>query len=240
MCSSPILVPIRFSLYREPMANQIEYSPELLDYVRDVSLRDDEILRDLRHETAQLPMGEAMQVMAEEGQFLALLVSLVGAREVLEVGTFTGYSTLCMARALPADGRLVTCDISTKWPDIARPYWERAQVADRIDVRIGEGSATLAALEAERGPGSFDLVFIDADKSGYRAYYEAALTLVRQGGLIVLDNTLFFGRVIDPEIQDPDTVALRELNTFIRDDERVEMALLPSADGITLARKKTG
>ncbi|WP_134713828.1 O-methyltransferase [Saccharomonospora xinjiangensis] len=222
------------------MANQIEYSPELLDYVRDVSLRDDEILRDLRHETAQLPMGEAMQVMAEEGQFLALLVSLVGAREVLEVGTFTGYSTLCMARALPADGRLVTCDISTKWPDIARPYWERAQVADRIDVRIGEGSATLAALEAERGPGSFDLVFIDADKSGYRAYYEAALTLVRQGGLIVLDNTLFFGRVIDPEIQDPDTVALRELNTFIRDDERVEMALLPSADGITLARKKTG
>ncbi|EID52800.1 O-methyltransferase [Saccharomonospora xinjiangensis] len=222
------------------MANQIEYSPELLDYVRDVSLRDDEILRDLRHETAQLPMGEAMQVMAEEGQFLALLVSLVGAREVLEVGTFTGYSTLCMARALPADGRLVTCDISTKWPDIARPYWERAQVADRIDVRIGEGSATLAALEAERGPGSFDLVFIDADKSGYRAYYEAALTLVRQGGLIVLDNTLFFGRVIDPGIQDPDTVALRELNTFIRDDDRVEMALLPSADGITLARKKTG
>ncbi|MEY7972996.1 O-methyltransferase [Saccharomonospora xinjiangensis] len=222
------------------MANQIEYSPELLDYVRDVSLRDDEILRDLRNETAQLPMGEAMQVMAEEGQFLALLVSLVGAREVLEVGTFTGYSTLCMARALPPDGRLVTCDISTKWPDIARPYWERAQVADRIDVRIGEGSTTLAALEAERGQGSFDLAFIDADKSGYRAYYEAALTLVRQGGLIVLDNTLFFGRVIDPEIQDPDTVALRELNTFIRDDDRVEMALLPSADGITLARKKTG
>ncbi|WP_024877499.1 O-methyltransferase [Saccharomonospora piscinae] len=222
------------------MANQIDCSPEVLDYVREVSLRDDEILRELRHETAALPMGEAMQVMAEEGQFLALLVGLVGARSVVEVGTFTGYSTLCMARALPADGSLVTCDISAKWPDIARPFWERAGVADRIQVRIGEAAATLDALLTERGPGGVDLVFIDADKAGYREYYESALSLLREGGLIVLDNTLYFGRVVDPEFQDADTVALRELNSHIRDDDRVDMSLLASADGITLARKKTG
>lgn len=222
------------------MANQITCSPELLDYVRRVSLRDDDVLRDLRNETARLPMGEAMQVMAEEGQFLGLLVGLVGARDVLEVGTFTGYSTLCMARALPPGGKVLTCDISVKWPEIARPYWERAGVADRIEVRIGEAAATLAKLLTERGAGSIDLVFIDADKARYREYYELALELVRENGLIVLDNTLFFGRVIDPEAQDADTVALRELNAFLRDDDRVELALLASADGITLARRRAG
>jgi O-methyltransferase len=222
------------------MANQVESSEDLLSYVREVSLRDDDVLRDLRELTAQLPMGRAMQVMAEEGQFLAFLIGLIGAREVLEIGTFTGYSTLCMARGLPPDGRLVTCDISEKWPGIARDYWSRAGVADRISVRIGEATETLEKLLAESGTDSFDFVFIDADKANYRRYYELSLELLRPGGLIAVDNTLFFGRVIDPAAKDPDTVAIRELNLFLRDDDRVEISLLPMADGITLVRKKTG
>lgn len=221
------------------MANQVTSSPELLSYVRDVSLRDDEILRDLRELTMALPMGQAMQVMAEEGQFLGFLIGLTGARNVLEIGTFTGYSTLCMAREIPPDGRLITCDISEKWPDIARDYWTKAEVADRIDVRIGEATQTLAKLVAEGGANTFDFAFIDADKANYRRYYDFAFELVRPGGLIVVDNTLFFGRVIDPAAQDPDSVAIRELNLFLRDDDRVEMSLLPMADGITLVRKKT-
>ncbi|MFD7502383.1 O-methyltransferase [Streptomyces sp. NPDC059850] len=220
------------------MANQVESSSEILSYVRDVSLREDDILRDLRELTGELPMGQAMQVMAEEGQFLAFLVGLIGARNVLEVGTFTGYSTLCMARAIPPDGRLVTCDITSKWPDIGAEYWAKAGVADRIDVRIGNAAETLSGLLAESGANSFDFAFIDADKASYRTYYEAALDLVRPGGLIAVDNTLFFGRVIDPAAQDPDTVAIRELNAFLRDDHRVELSLLPVADGVTLLHKK--
>ncbi|WP_030823412.1 O-methyltransferase [Streptomyces hygroscopicus] len=219
------------------MANQVESSSGILSYVREVSLREDDILRDLRELTGELPMGQAMQVMAEEGQFLAFLVGLIGARNVLEIGTFTGYSTLCMARAIPPDGRLVTCDITSKWPDIAAEYWAKADVADRIDVRIGDAGETLSGLLAEDGPGAFDFVFIDADKANYRRYYEAALDLVGPGGLIAVDNTLFFGRVIDPAAQDADTVAIRELNASLRDDHRVELSLLPVADGITLLRK---
>ncbi|EFL23234.1 O-methyltransferase [Streptomyces himastatinicus ATCC 53653] len=219
------------------MANQVESSSGILSYVREVSLREDDILRDLRELTGELPMGQAMQVMAEEGQFLAFLVGLIGARNVLEIGTFTGYSTLCMARAIPSDGRLVTCDITSKWPDIAAEYWTKADVADRIDVRIGDAGETLSGLLADGGPGAFDFVFIDADKANYRRYYESALELVRPGGLIAVDNTLFFGRVIDPSAQDADTVAIRELNASLRDDHRVELSLLPVADGITLLRK---
>ncbi|HWG99060.1 MAG TPA: class I SAM-dependent methyltransferase [Pilimelia sp.] len=206
--------------------------------MRSVSLRDDEILRELRDLTATLPMGRAMQVMAEEGQLLGLLVGLVGARRVLEVGTFTGYSTLCMARMLPPDGRLVTCDVSRRWPGIGADYWARAGVADRIEVRIGDAAQTLGELLAHEGPDRFDLAFIDADKVGYPRYYELSLQLVRPGGLIVVDNTLLFGRVVDPSDQEPDTVAVRELNELLRDDDRVDISLLPMADGITLARKK--
>ncbi|MGI5499110.1 O-methyltransferase [Lentzea sp. CA-135723] len=220
------------------MAQQTEFTPALLDYVRAVSLRDDDILEELRQETADLPMGQAMQIMAEEGQFLGLLVGLTQARTVVEVGTFTGYSTLCMARALPPGGRLVTLDISEKWPMIAEPHWERAGVSDRIEVRIGMAEQLLADLVEQNGPDTVDLVFVDADKASYQAYYEHALRLVRPGGLIVLDNMVFFGRVIDDDLQDEDTVAVRELNSFLLDDERVELALLPMADGITLARKK--
>jgi O-methyltransferase len=215
-------------------------SEELLDYVRGVSLRDDEILRELRAETAELPGGMTMQVMAEEGQLLELLVKLTGARTVVEVGTYTGYSALCMARALPADGRLVTCDITDKWPQIGEEYWRRAGVADRIELRVGPAVETLGELAAKWGPDSVDFAFIDADKANYGAYYEAVLALLRPGGLIVVDNTLFFGRVIDPAAQDADTVAIRELNARLLDDDRVEISLLPMADGITLVRKTAG
>jgi O-methyltransferase len=211
----------------------------LLAYIRAVSLREDDILRELRQQTAELPAGAAMQVMAEEGQLLALLTGLTGGRGVLEVGTYTGYSALCMARALAPGGRLVTCDITDRWPRIAVPFWQRAGVADRIDLLIGDASATLAHLITERGPACFDLIFIDADKQNYVKYYELALTLVSDRGLIVIDNTLFFGRVADPAAQDPDTTAVRELNDLLRDDPRVAISLLPIADGITLVHKKS-
>jgi O-methyltransferase len=222
------------------MAGQTELSPQLLTYVRDVSLREDAVLRELREETAGYPMGTAMQVMAEEGQLLAFLVRLIGARRVLEIGTFTGYSTLCMARALPAAGRLVTCDLTDRWPAIGRPYWQRAGVADRIEVRIGDARDTLAGMLAHGAADTVDLVFVDADKASYRDYYEAALRLVRPGGLLVLDNTVLFGQVVDPAAQDPDTLAIRALNAFLRDDDRVDLAMLTMADGITLARKAAG
>src|SRR5258708_10515176 len=219
------------------MASQIDASESLLDYVRQVSLRDDEILRELRTTTARLPAGQAMQVMAEEGQLLGLLVALTAARTVLEIGTYTGYSTLCMARALPVGGRLITCDITNRWSPISVDHWKRAGVADRIDLRLGDAAEMIPSLLAELGPGGVDFAFIDADKRNYRTYYEGALELLRPGGLIVLDNTLFFGRVADPEATDPDTVAIRELNQMLKDDSRVEISLLVMADGITLARK---
>jgi O-methyltransferase len=219
------------------MASQLLASSDVLTYVSDHSRAEDEILRELREETASLPMGAAMQVSAEEGQLLALLVKLTRARTVVEVGTFTGYSSLCMARALPDRGLLITCDVTDRWPAFGRPYWRRAGVEDRIDLRIAPATAVLDSLFAEYGPGSIDLVFIDADKAGYAAYYEAALMLLAPDGLVVVDNTLFFGRVTDPTAQDPDTVAIREFNRFVRDDPRVEMSLLPVADGITLIRK---
>ncbi|GGZ29142.1 hypothetical protein GCM10010300_85100 [Streptomyces olivaceoviridis] len=221
------------------MAEQLAVSDTMHAYVRGVSLREDPILAGLRAFTAQLPAGTAMQVSAEEGQLLALLVRLTGAANVLEIGTFTGYSTLCMARALPDHGRLTTCDITDRWPGIAAEYWREAGVEDRIESRIGDARETLDALLEEHGAGHFDLVFIDADKAGYLHYYEKSLELLRPGGLVVVDNTLFFGRVVDPGAQDADTVAIREFNTFLRDDERVDVSLLPMADGITLARKRS-
>ncbi|MFE2727300.1 O-methyltransferase [Kitasatospora sp. NPDC059327] len=220
------------------MAQQVTTTQRLLDYIRGTSLRDDELLAELRAETAALPAGEAMQVMAEEGQLLALLVGLTGARSVLEIGTFTGYSTLCMARALPPGGELVTCDLTDRWPAIGAGYWARAGVADRIAVRIGDAVKTLAELTAERGPESFDFVFVDADKANYPRYYEESLALLRPGGLLVVDNTLFFGRAADPDMQDPDTAGVRELNAALHTDDRVDISLLTVADGITLVRKR--
>ncbi|MFI9530772.1 O-methyltransferase [Micromonospora rosaria] len=220
------------------MANQLGIGPELLGYVREHSLREDDILRDLRVRTTELPGGETMQVMAEEGQFLALLVALTRATAVLEVGTFTGYSTLCMARALPPHGRLVTCDISDRWPEIGAEFWHRADVSERIEVRVGEAAEILDTMISDGGSSSFDLIFIDADKANYPRYYEQALRLVRPGGLLVVDNTLFFGRVLDPLAEDPDTTGVREVNARIRDDHRVDVCMLAVADGITLARRR--
>ncbi|MEU3190304.1 class I SAM-dependent methyltransferase [Streptomyces sp. NPDC006992] len=220
------------------MATQIAATEELLAYIESVSRPEDEVLGALRELTAELPGGTAMQVPAAEARFLSLLIRLTGASTVLEVGTFTGYSALCMARALPEGGRLTTCEVNRKWTDIAAEFWERAGVADRIDLRLGDAHETLAGLRQQGGGGSVDLVFIDADKKSYPAYYEASLELVRPGGLLVLDNTLFFGRVVDPAADDPDTDAIREVNELLRSDDRVEPVVLPVADGITLARKK--
>ncbi|MEO7195937.1 MAG: class I SAM-dependent methyltransferase [Pseudonocardiaceae bacterium] len=219
------------------MRDQIDLTPELLAYVRDISLRDDQNLRELREETATLP-DRIMQILPEEAQFLALLVGLTNARRVLEIGTFTGYSTLAMARALPADGRVITCDISEEWTSIARRHWTAAGVTDRIDLRLGDAVTTLERLLAKDGPDRFDLVFIDADKAHYPQYYELSLNLTRPGGLIVLDNTLWSGRVIDTVLQDNDTQGVRKANETLLKDERVDLAMLPMADGVTLARKR--
>ncbi|MGC9501136.1 class I SAM-dependent methyltransferase [Streptomyces sp. WG7] len=220
------------------MANQIGLPAGLSDYIRESSLREDEVLRKLRETTSELATGSAMQVMPEEGQLLTLLAGLTPARRILEIGTFTGYSTLCLARALAPGGRLVTCDITDRWPQIGADYWTRAGVDGQIDLRIGDATDTLKAMIADEGPGGFDFVFIDADKQRYPDYYEMALTLLGDHGLIVVDNTLFFGRVADPDAQDADTAAIRAFNILVRDDPRVEMSLVPMADGITLIRKK--
>lgn len=194
-----------------------------------------EELRKLRERTATMPNAR-LQIAPEQGHFLAFLVRLMGARRVLEIGTFTGYSALAMALALPADGCLVTCDVNEEWVDIGRPYWARAEVADKIDVRIGAALESLTSLAA--GDSAFDLVFIDASKDEYDAYYEKALMLVRQGGLIVLDNMLQNGRVADPADSGPRTVPIRALNDKISRDERVDRVVLPVGDGMTLARPR--
>ncbi|GLZ27947.1 O-methyltransferase [Lentzea sp. NBRC 105346] len=216
------------------MAGQIELTPNLLDYVDSVSLREDSVLERLRIETAGIPLGKAMQVMPGQGQLLAFLVRLTAAREVLEIGTFTGYSTLCIASALPADGKVVTCDITARWLSVAEPYWAEAGVRDRIDFRQGDATTMLATMPVE----GFDIVFVDADKSSYGHYLEESLRLVRTGGLIILDNTLLSGRVVDADANDADTETIRKVNAQLRNDERVDLVLLPIADGVTLLRKR--
>jgi O-methyltransferase len=193
-----------------------------------------EELRKLRERTATMQVAR-MQIAPEQGHFLGFLARLIGARRTLELGTFTGYSALAMALALPEKGRVVTCDINVEWVNIGRPYWGRAGVADKIEVMIGQALDTLKRLESEEA-GQFDLAFIDADKAQYDSYYESALRLVRPGGLIVLDNMLQRGRVADPNESDVDAGAVRKLNAKIAGDERVDRVLLPFGDGMTLAR----
>ena len=204
-------------------------------YVASVISRETPIMKRLRAETARLPQA-GMQIGADQGALLALLVRLLGARHALEIGTFTGYSALAVAGALPLDGGLVTCDVNEEWTRIARRYWSEAGVSGRIDLRLGDARATLAALLKDRGAGAFDFAFIDADKPSYDAYYEACLQLVRTGGLIAIDNVLWSGAVTDPADQDADTAALRALNLKIRDDPRVESCLLTIGDGVMLVR----
>ncbi|HYM02461.1 MAG TPA: class I SAM-dependent methyltransferase [Stellaceae bacterium] len=209
----------------------------LSHYIDDVSLREPEILARLRQETAPLPLA-GMQIGPDQGQLMALLARLVGARLCLEIGTFTGYSTLQVALALPPEGRIIACDIDPKTTAIAQRYWAMAGVADKIDLRLAPALQTLDHLIAEKQEGRFDFAFIDADKTNYDAYYERVLRLLRTGGLVLIDNVLWSGDVIDPAVNDPDTKALRALNAKLHRDERIDLSLLPMADGITLARKR--
>jgi O-methyltransferase len=222
------------------VAGQVSMDANLAAYVRRMSLDEDEILADLRQETARFPALETMLAMPEEAQFLSLLAASIGASSVLEIGTFTGYTTLRLARVLPPGGRVVTCEISETWTGIATRYWRRAGVGDRIDLRLGDALETLDDLARQEGPESFDFVFVDADKERSVRYYEHAVTLVRRGGLVVLDNTLLFGRVVDPTATDPATLAIGELNARVREDHRVDISMLSIADGVTIARKRPG
>ena len=220
------------------MSSRNDYIDEkLFDYILDTSLRDTPLLKQLRQETAEMPSG-VMQISPDQGQFMALLVRLTEARRIIEVGTFTGYSSTVMAQALPDDGILIACDVSEDYAKVARRYWKKAGVADRIELRLGPAAETLEKMLTAGEAGSYDMAFIDADKVNYRTYYERCLELVRAGGLIMIDNVLWAGRPAKPEEDDEDTVAIRELNAAIRDDERVDMSLLSIGDGLTLARKR--
>lgn len=212
--------------------------PDAVDrYVTETLAPQSDLQRELRAETARLPEG-TMQIGADQGKLLALLLRMIGAKRALEIGTFTGYSAMAIASALPEDGELVACDASEKWTGIARRYWERAGLQDRIRLRLGPARETLTALVSERGESSFDFAFIDADKSSYDFYYETCLRLVRPGGVIALDNMLWSGRVAEETVQDEETEALKRLNLKLRDDARVESVLLSVGDGIVLVRRK--
>jgi predicted O-methyltransferase YrrM len=215
----------------------IQMTDRLYDYLLKVSLREPPLLAALRAETAKLPMA-GMQISPEQGQFMALLAELIGARRAIEVGTFTGYSALCVAQALPPDGKLIACDISEEFTSVARRYWAKAGLADRIELRLAPALDTLKSLLAGGGAGSFDFAFIDADKTQYDAYYEAILKLLRPGGLIAIDNVLWSGAVADDRKRDADTVALRALNEKLRIDKRISLSMLPIGDGLTLVRKR--
>jgi predicted O-methyltransferase YrrM len=222
------------------MSNKTFTLPDALyDYVLSVSLREEPVLRRLRNETAKDSMS-VMQIAPEQGQFMALLVQLMGARKALEIGVYTGYSALCVASALPADGRLVACDISEPWTAVAQRYWREAGIIGKIDLRLAPALETLDQLIQAGETGTFDFAFIDADKENYMAYYERVLELLRPGGLIAIDNTLWSGSVIDPSCQDTDTRAIRAFNKALHTDTRVHISLVPIADGLTFALKRTG
>ncbi len=218
-------------------ARTIALTDALYDYLLDVSLREPDVARELREVTASHPQA-AMQISPEQGQFMGMLVRLIGARRCIEVGTFTGYSTLCVAAGLPDDGTVVACDVSAEFTDVARPFWRLAGVEDKIDLRIAPALETLDQLLGAGGAGEYDFIFIDADKTNYRHYYERGLDLLCPGGLIAIDNVLWGGSVINAEKQDEDTNAIRALNRFLRDDQRVDLSLLPIGDGLSLARKR--
>lgn len=219
------------------MSNKTFITDRLYDYLLSVSLREPEILQALRQETANHPMSQ-MQIAPDQGQFLQLLVRLMGAKKALEIGVFTGYSSLAVALSLPPDGKLIACDVSEEYTATARRYWALAGVADKIDLRIAPALETLDQLLAEGQANTFDFAFIDADKSNYSNYYERALALVRPGGLIAIDNVLWSGQVADPQVQDNRTTAIRTFNQSLYQDERISLSMLAIADGLTLALKR--
>lgn len=220
------------------MANQtLGLSTELHEYVVEVGVREPAVLRRLREETAQLAEHE-MQIAPEQGALLSMLVELTGARRCIEVGTFTGYSSAAMALALPDDGTLLCCDVSTEWTDVARRYWDEAGVTAKIELRIAPAAETLDELLEGGGRSSYDLAFVDADKTGYAAYYERLVELMRPGGLIVFDNMLMSGWVLDPSADDENALAIASLNRDLAADSRVSICLVPIGDGFTLARKR--
>jgi caffeoyl-CoA O-methyltransferase len=218
------------------MATGIEHlAPGLHDYLLTHSTPPDGVLRDLIAETAErFPANVILQIGPEQGTFMTMLAGLMGARQVIEVGTFTGYSSICLARGMAPDGRLICCDINEDWTSLARTYWQKAGLADRIELRLGPALDTLRALPAQA---SFDLAFIDADKTGYASYWEELVPRVRSGGVICVDNTLLHGRIFHAD-PDPDALAIREFNERALADTRVVLAMLPVGDGLTLARKK--
>ena len=210
----------------------------LYEYLLREGIPESDAARALREETRSATQWHGMQISPEQGAFMQLLVRLLGARRAIEVGTFTGYSALVVAEALPPDGLLVACDVSEEWTAVGRPFWERAGVAGRIDLRLQPAADTLDELIAQGDAGTFDLAFIDADKANYGTYYERCLTLVRTGGVVAVDNVLWGGRVADPRASDDDTNAIRALNAKIRGDRRVHAATVPIGDGLTLALKQ--
>ena len=219
------------------MHKTISFDDRLYAYYATVAYDEPAIMRELRERTASLTMA-AMQITAEQGSFMGLLVRLMGARRILEIGTFTGYSALSMARALPADGRLIASDVSEEWTAIAREFWQKAGVADRITLILKPGRDVIADLLAKGEAGKFDVMFIDADKHNYDHYYEGGLKLLRAGGVMMIDNVLWGGDVADLSKTDADTSALRALNAKIRADNRVDFSMVPIGDGVTLVRKK--
>jgi caffeoyl-CoA O-methyltransferase len=210
-------------------------TPELHRYLVDHGTPPDSLQEELIEETAKLGGIAMMQIAPEQGAFMTMLTRVIGARRAIEVGTFTGYSALCIARGLQAGGRLLCCDVSEEWTSIGRRFWEQDGVADRIELRLGPALDTLQTLPAEP---AFDLAFIDADKQNYPNYYEEVLTRLRPNGVILVDNVLWGGRVIDPETDDADTKAIRAFNDRVASDDRVDTVMLPLGDGLTLARKR--
>ena len=216
---------------------RLQITDEIHRYLVAHSVREPEVLARLRAATASLPQAQ-MQIGPEQGQLMGLLARLVGAKRCIEIGVFTGYSSLAVALALPEDGRILACDVSEEWTAIARRFWREAGVEHKIELKLQPATRTLEQLLAAGEAGHYDFAFIDADKPSYDTYYELLLQLLRPGGLIALDNTLWSGHVADPDNRDPNTVALRALNDKLHRDERVDLSLLPVGDGLTLARKR--
>lgn len=216
---------------------QLDINEQLYKYILDISLREDQELLKMRQELGKNGTSPN-QSSPEQVQFICFLIKLIRAEKILELGIYKGYSTLAFAKTLPGHGKILACDINQKWADIAKKFWQQAKQDHKIDLRLAPALETLSQLIEEGEGDSFDLIFIDADKNNYETYFEQSLKLVRRGGLIIIDNTLWYGNVIKPEIKDQSTEAIRHLNEKIKNDDRVDISLLPVRDGITLLHKK--